>query len=81
MSGYNNKLTLAVPQKQKEPSQQRNYATVSLCYLTVTNPFRDKIIQIVTINPWFDRIILLVILFNCAFLAIDDNVWEGHEDL
>jgi hypothetical protein len=57
-----------------EPSQQKNYATVSLCCLSVTNPFRNKVIQIVAINPWFDRFILVVIIVNCFFLAMDNEV-------
>jgi len=54
--------------------QQKNYATVSLCCLSVTNPFRNKIIQLVAVNPWFDRFILLVIMVNCCFLALDKEV-------
>lgn len=50
------------------------YSTVSLFCLSVTNPFRNKIIQIVCVNPWFDRFILLVILVNCIFLALDKEV-------
>lgn len=57
-------------------SQQKNYATVSLCCLSVTNPFRNKIIQIVAINNWFDRIILWIIFTNCIFLALDKE-FEG----
>ena len=53
---------------------QKNYATVALCCLSVTNPFRNKIIQIVTVNPWFDRFILFVILVNCIVLAADKEV-------
>jgi hypothetical protein len=53
---------------------QKNYATVSLCCLSVTNPFRNKIIQIVSVNPWFDRFILFVILINCLFLALDKEL-------
>lgn len=26
------------------------------------------------INPWFDRIVLLIILVNCMFLALDKEV-------
>jgi hypothetical protein len=52
----------------------KNYATVSLCCLSVTNPFRNKIIQITLVNPWFDRFILLVIVVNCVFLALDREV-------
>lgn len=57
-----------------DPEDQKNYATVSLCCLSVTNPFRNKIIQIVAVNPMFDRFILLVILVNCLFLALDKEV-------
>ena len=53
---------------------QKNYATVSLCCLSVTNPFRNKIIQIVAVNPWFDRFIMFVILVNCIFLGLDQEV-------
>lgn len=50
------------------------YSTVSLCCLSVTNPFRNQIIQIVCVHPWFDRFILLVICVNCLFLALDKEV-------
>ena len=40
----------------------------------MTNPFRNKIIQIVAVNPMFDRIILFVIMVNCFFLALDQEV-------
>ena len=52
----------------------KNYATVSLCCLSVTNPFRNKIIQLVAVNPWFDRLILITIMINCVFLALDKEV-------
>lgn len=52
----------------------KNYATVSLCCMSVTNPFRNKIIHLVALNPWFDRIILGVITINCIFLALDEEV-------
>lgn len=54
-------------------TEQKNYATVSLCCLSVTNPFRNKIIQIVAVNPAFDRFILVVIVVNCVFLALDQE--------
>ena len=64
------------PEDDEEPDAegQKNYATVSLCCLSVTNPFRNKIIQIVSVNPLFDRFILLVIVVNCVFLALDKEV-------
>ena len=49
----------------------RNYASVSLCGCTVTNPVREFVIKIVT-NPWFDRVILFFILANSVTLALDD---------
>ena len=49
----------------------RNYASVSLCGCTVTNPVREFVIKIVT-NPWFDRLILFFILANSVTLALDD---------
>lgn len=61
-------------ESSNKDAQQKNYATVSLCCLSVTNPFRNRIIQLVAINPWFDRIILVVIFANCFFLAIDKEV-------
>jgi hypothetical protein len=42
--------------------------------MSVTNPFRNKIIHLVALNPWFDRIILAVITVNCIFLALDQEV-------
>ena len=42
--------------------------------MSVTNPFRNKIIHLVALNPWFDRIILFVITINCCFLALDQEV-------
>jgi|TARA_B110000285_G_C14924659_1_gene514385 hypothetical protein len=59
-----------VPKHQNE----KNFATVSLFCLSTTNPFRNQVIKIVAINPWFDRLILLVILCNCIFLAMDNEV-------
>ena len=47
---------------------------MALCCLSVTNPFRNKIIQIVTVNPCFDRLILFVIMLNCLVLATDKEV-------
>jgi len=51
----------------------RNYASVSLCGCTVTNPIREFVIKIVT-NHWFDRVILFVIFANSITLALDDPI-------
>jgi len=57
-----------IPDKNKKV-----LATNSLCCLTLTNPFRSKVIAF-TINEWFDRFILIIILANCAFLAMENEV-------
>mmetsp|Transcript_19618 Transcript_19618/g.30230 ORF Transcript_19618/g.30230 Transcript_19618/m.30230 type:complete len:366 (+) Transcript_19618:368-1465(+) len=67
--------------QQQTQDAQKNYATVSLCCLSVTNPFRNKIIQIVAVNPWFDRFILFVIMANCVFLALDNEVSSITEQM
>lgn len=51
--------------------QNRNYASVSLCGCTVTNPIREFVIRIV-VYEWFDRVILLTIMANSVTLALDD---------
>ena len=50
MAGFNKQIKIELPQKLAEQNIQKNYATVALCCLTVTNPFRDKIIRVV-LNP------------------------------
>lgn len=45
---------------------------MALCNCTVTNCFREKIIELV-INKWFDYFILFVILLNCVGLSLDPN--------
>jgi len=64
-------------------NSNRNYASVSLCGCTVTNPFREFVIKIV-INPWFERTILLFIIANSVVLALDDpfqpNIWFSNSD-
>lgn len=64
-------------------NQNRNYASVSLCGCTVTNPIREFVIKVVT-NPWFDRVILFFILANSVVLALDDpfnpNIWFTNSD-
>ena len=63
----------AYPDDDDEPNDgdsQKNYATVSLCCLSVTNPFRNKIIQIVSVNPWgVGGLTLPVLLINILNIA------------
>jgi hypothetical protein len=75
MAGFNRQLSLSIIKQVKSESQlqqNKKYATVSLCNCTVTNCFREKIIEIV-INKWFDYFILFVILLNCVGLSLDSN--------
>ena len=71
-------MTLVLPEEDPDlkalKAQSKNYATVSLCFLSVTNPFRSKVIQIVLINPWFDRFILTFIFLNSVFLGMFNEV-------
>ena len=82
MAGFNKKLSAAIinqisKDREQFQKQTRTYATVSLCGCTVTNPFREKIIQIV-VNPWFDKFILFVILANSIVLAVENPTAEKN---
>lgn len=55
--------------KTREEMQRKNYATVALCCLSVTNPFRSKIISLV-VNQWFENLVLFIVLLNCLSLAL-----------
>lgn len=78
-------MTARVQKARKQlVSGNRNYAAVACCGCTVTHPLRERAIKIV-VNPWFDRVILLLILANSIIIAIDDpnekKVWADHVDL
>ena len=45
MSGYE-EYNVDPPKKLTEQANSKNFATDSLCCLTTTNPFREKVIQI-----------------------------------
>ena len=47
-------------------AQQRDF---SFGVFARTNPIRKLAIQLVA-NPWFNRIVLAIILANCVFLAV-----------
>ena len=75
MAGFNRQLSLSIIKQVENESQlqqNKKYATVALCNCTVTNCFREKIIELV-INKWFDYFILFVILLNCVGLSLDSN--------
>ena len=62
------------PDPIEASDQSKNYATVSLCCLSVTNPFRNKVIHYVTLNKWFDTFILVIICLNSLCMALDKEV-------
>jgi len=61
----------AIDREKFEKSKEHNYATDSIFCMSVTTPFRVRFIKLVN-NPWFDRTILVVIVANCIFLAMDN---------
>lgn len=61
--------------KMTSKFEPNSYADVSLYCLSVTDSFRQIVINIV-FNAWFDRFILLVIVANCVTLALEDNLDE-----
>ena len=53
---------------------------MALCNCTVTNCFREKVIDLV-INKWFDYFILVVILLNCVCLSLDSSNPDDKDTL
>jgi hypothetical protein len=53
---------------------------VALCNCTVTNCFREKVIDLV-ISKWFDYFILVVILLNCVCLSLDSSNPDDKDTL
>ena len=52
--------------------ENTNLATDALCCMSLTNPFRKRIVDF-TINKNFDSFILFIILLNCIFLALENE--------
>ena len=76
MAGYNEEMQAAITERIEKNhlnmiKNNRNYASVSLCGCTVTNPIREFVIKIV-VYPWFDRFILGAIMANSVVLALED---------
>ena len=76
MAGYNRQMAEAMTARMQKNHHNlihtsRNYASVSLCGCTVTNPIREFVIKVVT-NHWFDRFIIVCIILNSIVLALDD---------
>ena len=53
------------------PMSGRVYEGRALFALSVTNPLRKRAIDLVE-NPWFDRVVLVIILANCCTMAATD---------
>lgn len=58
-------------------AQQRDYA---FCILARQNPFRRVVIAIVE-NPWFNRLVLSIIIANCIFLAIANPLCDTEVEI
>jgi hypothetical protein len=56
-----------------ERHYQKNYS-VRFCCMSTTNGLRSKLIDLVALNPWFDRVILVFILTNMVFLAVEGEI-------
>jgi len=61
--------------EETEESPPRNYATVSLFCLSVTNPLRKNAIQLVS-DVWFDRVVNSVIIINCLYIAMEGEDFD-----
>jgi len=67
-------VEIEIEKELNEETKSKEYATVALCCLTVTNPFRMIIINLVTKNPYFDYLVLFVIITNSIFMAMNQEV-------
>ena len=56
----------------------RIYGSHSLCFFSVSHPVRRFAIDAIE-WVWFDRIVLLLIVINCVFLAMDSKA-PGFEE-
>ena len=50
-------------------TSKRTYGSRACCCITPTNPIRRAFISLIE-WPWFDRFVLLLIILNCSFLAM-----------
>jgi len=57
--------------------QEQHYANRSLFCLDNTNSFRGLMIKLIE-WPWFDRIILIVILLNCCISVSSQTLLSPH---
>jgi len=51
------------------------YCSLSFNYFRVDNPIRLSLLKLIE-NPWFDRVIMVVIAINSCFLAVNDYTWK-----
>lgn len=56
------------------------YCSLSFNYFRVDNPIRLFLLKLIE-NPWFDRVIILVIAINSCFLAFNDYTWKEENGL
>ena len=58
-------------------AQQRDFA---FGFLAHQNPIRRVVILIVE-NPWFNRVVLTIIIANCIFLAIANPLCDTEVEI
>ena len=63
---------------QRSSNEPKLYANTSLCCFTVDNRLRELFLKFVA-WPWFDRIVLIVILSNVVILANENPLEMGQE--
>ena len=56
------------------------YCSLSFNYFRVDNPIRLFLLKLIE-NPWFDRVVILVIAINSCFLAFNDYTWKEENGL
>jgi hypothetical protein len=76
-----NKLAVIVMTKlQRQAKEPKTYANTSLCCISVENRCRELLLMFVA-WPWFDRIVLIVILGNAAMLANENPLDTEHHSV
>ena len=67
----------AMTLKNRKVEEMLRPDSMSLFCLSTTNPIRTSAVDVL-VNPWFDRIVLSLILISSILLALDEpNVQEG----
>jgi hypothetical protein len=60
---------------ESQHQDTKSYGTRSLCGLSTTNPIRQFLLSL-TMNQWFERLVIVVIMMNCVMLSVEDPLAE-----